>query len=96
MNAQALKKFIEENQRLGSECSKLLIERQKLEQECSLYDRDREALMEFGNEADERAKEAELRVQQLEEELGKLLEKYQLCKQENHMLSSVTSFPPHN
>ncbi|XP_028797096.1 tropomyosin alpha-1 chain-like isoform X4 [Neltuma alba] len=82
MNAQALKKFVEENQKLASECATLLSQCHKWERECSLYDRDREALMEFGNEADERAKEAEFRAQQLEEELGKLLEELQYYKHE--------------
>ncbi|XP_040361793.1 uncharacterized protein LOC121049208 [Rosa chinensis] len=48
----------------------------KLEKECSLYDHDREALMDFGNEADQRAKEAELRVQELEDELREELKFY--------------------
>ncbi|XP_028757392.1 uncharacterized protein LOC114716546 isoform X4 [Neltuma alba] len=82
MNAQALKKFVEENQKLASECATLLSQCHKWDRECSLYDRDREALMEFGNEADERAKEAEFRAQQLEEELGKLLEELQYYKHE--------------
>ncbi|XP_054799396.1 uncharacterized protein LOC129303870 isoform X2 [Prosopis cineraria] len=91
LNAQALKKFVEENQKLASECANLLNQCHKWERECSLYDRDREALMEFGNEADERAKEAELRVQQLEEELGKLLEELQYYKHEYNMPSDGAS-----
>ncbi|XP_042058533.1 centlein-like [Salvia splendens] len=59
MNAVALKKFVEENQKLATECSNLLAPCNKWERECSLYDHDREALMDFANEADERAKEAE-------------------------------------
>ncbi|KAF4400217.1 hypothetical protein G4B88_019426 [Cannabis sativa] len=69
MNAIALKKFIEENQKLASECNSLLSQCNKWERECSLYDRDREALMDFGNEADQRAKDAEVRCQELEEEM---------------------------
>ncbi|KAI4337659.1 hypothetical protein L6164_016045 [Bauhinia variegata] len=85
MNAQALKKFVEENKKLASECANLLNQCQKWEKECSLYDRDREALMEFGNEADERAKEAELRVHQLEQELVKLSDELKYYKHECDM-----------
>ncbi|XP_030542759.1 myosin-4 [Rhodamnia argentea] len=77
MNAQALKKFVEENQKLAAECANLLAECKKLETECSLYDHDREALMDFGNEVEERAKEAEARVQELEEELQQLSDELQ-------------------
>ncbi|KAJ9560473.1 hypothetical protein OSB04_005633 [Centaurea solstitialis] len=83
MNAQALKRFVEENQKLAMECANLLSQCNKWEKECSLYDRDQEALMDFGNEADERAKEAESRVQYLEEELSKLLEELQYFKQQS-------------
>ncbi|KAK9117975.1 hypothetical protein Scep_016068 [Stephania cephalantha] len=72
LNAQALKKFVEENQRLALECSDLLERCSRLERECSLYDHDREALMEFANEADERAREAENRVVVVEEELRRV------------------------
>ncbi|XP_071724330.1 uncharacterized protein [Rutidosis leptorrhynchoides] len=72
MNALAVKKFVEENQKLAMECTNLLKQCKKLEDECSLYDEDREALMDFGNEADNRAKEAESRVNDLEEELSKM------------------------
>ncbi|XWS14957.1 hypothetical protein CRYUN_Cryun35bG0052900 [Craigia yunnanensis] len=81
MNAVALKRFVEENQKLSSECANLLTQCNKWERECSLYDHDREALMDFGNEADERAKEAETRVHELEEELGKLTEELRFYKQ---------------
>ncbi|KAL6573258.1 hypothetical protein OROHE_001717 [Orobanche hederae] len=74
MNAVALKKFVEENQKLAMECSNLLEACNKWERECSLYDQDREALMDFGNEADERAKDAETRNHELEEERKKLVE----------------------
>ncbi|CAA2967567.1 Hypothetical predicted protein [Olea europaea subsp. europaea] len=80
MNAVALKKFVEENQKLAMECSNLLAQRNKWERECSLYDHDREALMDFANEADERAKEAEIRVHELEEQNKKLSEDLHLYK----------------
>ncbi|CAK7347195.1 unnamed protein product [Dovyalis caffra] len=91
MNAAAIKKFVEENQRLAAECANLVSQCNKWERECSLYDNDREALMEFGNEADERAREAEerareaeIRVLGLEEELGKALEELQFYKHKCH------------
>lgn len=91
MNAAAIKKFVEENQRLAAECANLVSQCNKWESECSLYDNDREALMEFGNEADERAreaeeraKEAEIRVHELEEESGKALEELQFYKHKCH------------
>ncbi|XP_024024374.1 centlein [Morus notabilis] len=82
MSALALKKFVEENQKLASECAHLLNQCNKLEKECSLYDNDREALMDFGNEADQRAKEAELRVQELEEEVRGLSDELQFYKRQ--------------
>jgi len=91
MNAAAIKKFVEENQRLAAECANLVSQCNKWERECSLYENDREALMEFGNEADERAreaeeraKEAEIRVRELEEESGKALEELQFYKHKCH------------
>ncbi|KAK0577551.1 hypothetical protein LWI29_034864 [Acer saccharum] len=80
LNAHAVKRFVEENQRLAEECRRLLSECSKWERECSLYDHDREALMEFGNEADERAKEAEIRVHDLEVQLGQVLDELNFCK----------------
>ncbi|KAL0392373.1 UNVERIFIED_CONTAM: hypothetical protein Sradi_2460100 [Sesamum radiatum] len=80
MNAVALKKFVEENQKLAVECSNLLAACNKWERECSLYDHDREALMDFANEADERAKEAEMRNFDLEEEKKKLEEELNFYK----------------
>ncbi|GFP93367.1 hypothetical protein PHJA_001481100 [Phtheirospermum japonicum] len=80
MNAVALKKFVEENQKLATECSNLLATCSKWESECSLYDQDREALMDFANEADERAKEAEIRNHDLEEERKKLVEELHFYK----------------
>ncbi|KAG6626395.1 hypothetical protein I3843_15G040200 [Carya illinoinensis] len=85
MNALALKKFVEENQNLAMECANLLCQRNKWERECSLYDRDREALMEFGNEADQRAKEAEIRVHELEEEVRRICDELQFYKHEYNM-----------
>lgn len=63
---------MEENQKLATECANLLDQCNKWEKECSLYDHDREALMDFGNEADNRAKEAEACARDLEQELVKL------------------------
>ncbi|KAK2995337.1 hypothetical protein RJ640_006557 [Escallonia rubra] len=91
MNAQAVKKFVEENQKLAVECSNLLNQCTKWERECSLYDHDREALMDFGNEADERAKEAEIRVHELEEELRRLSEELQFYKHQCEMQQVSTS-----
>lgn len=85
MNAQALKKFVEENQKLAAECTNLLGQCTKWERECSLYDHDREALMEFGNEADERAKEAEIRVHELEEELSRVSGELQFYKHQSEI-----------
>ncbi|KAF8398808.1 hypothetical protein HHK36_014668 [Tetracentron sinense] len=85
MNAQALKKFIEENQKLAKECTNLLGECSRLEKECSLYHRDREVLMEFGNEADDRAKEAEIRLLEAENELGRLAEDLKFYKHESEI-----------
>ncbi|XP_076904921.1 uncharacterized protein LOC143560521 [Bidens hawaiensis] len=83
MNAQAVKKFVEENQKLALECSNLLTQCNRWEKECSLYDNDREALMEFGNEADNRAREAEARARDLEQELTKLSEELMFYKQQS-------------
>lgn len=90
MNAQALKRFVEENHRLANECADLVSKCSNWENECSLYHQDREVLMEFGDEADERAKKAEIRIQQLEEELRKASEETQLYKRkcENPVVGS--------
>ncbi|KAL4566037.1 hypothetical protein LXL04_030146 [Taraxacum kok-saghyz] len=92
LNALAVKKFVEENQKLAAECSNLLNQCKKWEKECSLYDHDREALMDFGNEADHRAKEAESRVHDLENELSKLSQELQFYKQqsESQQVNEVT------
>ncbi|KAH9601958.1 hypothetical protein KSS87_000331 [Heliosperma pusillum] len=96
MNAQAIKKFVEENQKLAGECKFLMGQCNKWEQECSLYDHDREALMEFGNEAHERAKEAEIRVNELEEELKSVTDQLKYYKHQYESLSvdSSTEGPP--
>ncbi|GAB4861306.1 hypothetical protein Ancab_036467 [Ancistrocladus abbreviatus] len=91
LNAQALKRFVEENQKLANECAHLVSQCSKWERECSLYDHDREALMEFGNEADERAKQAEIRVLELEEELRRVSEEAGFYKQEIQRLSVDSS-----
>ncbi|KAE8659264.1 putative RNA-binding family protein [Hibiscus syriacus] len=80
MNAVVLKRFVQENQKLAAECANLLTQCNKWERECLLYDRDREALMDFGNEADERAKKAEIRVHDLVEDLGSLNEELRFYK----------------
>ncbi|XP_022144939.1 uncharacterized protein LOC111014467 [Momordica charantia] len=85
MNAQALKKFVEENRKLATECCYLSNQCQKWERECSLYDHDRDALMEFGNEADQRAREAENRVRELEAEVRRLSDELQFFKHEYEM-----------
>ncbi|KAM1119916.1 hypothetical protein ACFX13_044817 [Malus domestica] len=89
MNAQALRKFVEENQRLVSECAHLMTQCNKWERECSLYDHDLEALMDFGNEADQRAKEAKIRDQELEDEVRKLRDELALFKYKMEMNSSL-------
>ncbi|XP_059453955.1 uncharacterized protein LOC132184360 [Corylus avellana] len=91
MNAQALKKFVEENQKLATECATLLSQCSKWERECSLYDHDREALMDFGNEADQRAKEAEIRVHELEEDIRRLSDELQFYKHEYDMCAVALS-----
>ncbi|KAK9742656.1 hypothetical protein RND81_03G188900 [Saponaria officinalis] len=91
MNAQAIKKFVEENQKLASECKYLVAQCEKWEQECSLYDHDREALMEFGNEADQRAKEAESRVEELEVELKSVTDQLMHYKHQYETLSVDSS-----
>ena len=92
MNARALKKFVEENQRLATDCEKLLARCHQLENDRALYDKDREALMEFGNDADERAREAQTRVLDLERDLlfmGNELNKYK----NQHQLVKPYFFP---
>lgn len=88
MNAQALKKFVEENQRLALECENLLAQCHNLENECAMYDHDREALMEFGNDADERAREAQSRVLELERDLLLLGDELKKCKHHQELVNS--------
>ncbi|XP_022980896.1 centriolin-like [Cucurbita maxima] len=85
MNAQALKKFVEENRKLATECLFLTGQCEKWERECSLYDHDRDALMEFGNEADQRAREAENRFHELQEEVRRLSDELLFFKHEYEM-----------
>ncbi|KAF9591562.1 hypothetical protein IFM89_004616, partial [Coptis chinensis] len=80
-SALALKKYVEESQKLALECTNLLNQCTRWEKECLLYDRDREALMEFANEADERAKEAEVSETQLIEEFHLMREKITMLEQ---------------
>ncbi|KAG7591685.1 hypothetical protein ISN45_Aa01g006840 [Arabidopsis thaliana x Arabidopsis arenosa] len=95
MNAQSLRKFVEENQKLASECEDLVNQCKKWERECFLYHQDRESLMEFGNETDERAREAESRVRELEEEVRKMSDeiKNRIESEEDCLVDSIlTSF----
>ena len=79
---------------MAMECANLLGQCNRWERECSLYDHDREALMDFGNEADERAKEAEVRVHELEDEVKTLSEELQSYKyQYDEQSVKVRSFP---
>ncbi|CAL0307819.1 unnamed protein product [Lupinus luteus] len=93
MNAQAVKRFVEENEKLVLECENLMKQCQKWEKECALYDHDREALMEFGNEADERAQEAHMRVQDLEQKLMMLeleVSEMKKSKHQNELIDSTS------
>ncbi|XP_015934814.1 uncharacterized protein LOC107460904 [Arachis duranensis] len=92
MNAQALKKFVEENQRLAMECENLLAKCQNLENECVLFEHDREALMEFGNDADGRAREAQSRVLDLERELLLLQEEIRKYKTYHELADTSSTF----
>ncbi|XP_049932152.1 uncharacterized protein LOC116248579 isoform X2 [Nymphaea colorata] len=58
----------------------------KLNKECSLYDNDREALMEFGNDADERARQAEACAQEAEDNSRRLSDEVNQSKQEIELL----------
>ncbi|KAK7321211.1 hypothetical protein VNO77_31605 [Canavalia gladiata] len=91
INAQAVKKFVEENEKLALECESLVAQCEKLEKECALYDHDREALMEFGNEADERAQEAHARTLELERDLGLLEQELKKYKQKNESVDSSST-----
>ncbi|KAK7351203.1 hypothetical protein VNO77_10483 [Canavalia gladiata] len=93
MNARALKKFVEENQRLATKCENLLGQCHHLEKECMLYDQDRETLMEFGNEADERAREAQSRVIDLEQNMLFMEIELKKCKDQNELVNSSACSP---
>ncbi|KAF5945731.1 hypothetical protein HYC85_015959 [Camellia sinensis] len=73
------------------ECANLLSQCSRWEKECSLYDHDREALMDFGNEADEPAKEAEFQVHELEKDLRRVREELQFYKHQCEMHSVDSS-----
>ncbi|XP_027356625.1 uncharacterized protein LOC113865978 [Abrus precatorius] len=88
MNARAVKKFVEENQRLAMECGNLLGQCHHLEKECALYDQDREALMEFGNDADERARLAQSRVLDLERDLLLMKNELKTYKHQHELINS--------
>lgn len=47
-----------------------------------LCHQDRDALMAFGNESDERARDAEARVRDLVDEIGRMSEELQIRKRE--------------
>lgn len=87
MNAQALRKSIEQNQQLNAEINDLTASIERLNKECSLYDKDREALMEFGNDADERAREAEVRALEAEDAFRRLSEELNQSKRETEILT---------
>ncbi|XP_049935625.1 uncharacterized protein LOC116261183 isoform X2 [Nymphaea colorata] len=87
MNAQALRKSIEQNQQLNAEINDLTAQIERLNKECSLYDKDREALMEFGNDADERAREAEIRALEAEDAFRRLSEELNQSKREIEILT---------
>ncbi|GAU36706.1 hypothetical protein TSUD_217630 [Trifolium subterraneum] len=92
VNALAIKNFVEENQKLAAECENLVKHCRKLEKECALYDNDREALIDFQNEAEERAREACLRAGELERDLVM----YEMEKKKCHQLNqSVDSSSAH-
>ncbi|KAI7756710.1 hypothetical protein M8C21_023174 [Ambrosia artemisiifolia] len=98
MNAQALKKFVEENRKLIIQHDDLLTRSEEWEDECLSYERDIEALMDFGNQAHERAEEAECRVRCLQDETSKLWEELKSFKQlsegectENFLIDTLIS-----
>ncbi|XP_058090453.1 uncharacterized protein LOC131236933 [Magnolia sinica] len=86
LSAQALRKYANENHRLAAECGELSRQCTRWGEECLLYDRDREALMEFGNDVDEQAKDAEVRALEAEDESRRLVEEIKYYKHEWEML----------
>ncbi|XP_076941433.1 uncharacterized protein LOC143610985 [Bidens hawaiensis] len=98
MNAKALKKFAEENQKLTVDLDDLLTQHAKWDNECTLYEHHIEDLMDLGNQVYERAKEAESCEDYLEGEISKLLEELESMKQvsegecnENFLIDSLVS-----
>ncbi|KAJ0257007.1 Uncharacterized protein HA466_0079500 [Hirschfeldia incana] len=93
INAQAVKKFVEENRRLSGECEDLAKQCKSWERECFLYHQDREALMDFGNESEERAREGESRVRELEEQVRTMskerVESDEKLEEEERLVDSV-------
>ncbi|CAH8382400.1 unnamed protein product [Eruca vesicaria subsp. sativa] len=69
INAQALKKFVEENQTLRGEYNDLVNQCKDLRRKCLIYHLDLEASMRSRNEAEERARDAESTIQELDQEL---------------------------
>uniref|UniRef100_A0A7N0UX53 Uncharacterized protein n=1 Tax=Kalanchoe fedtschenkoi TaxID=63787 RepID=A0A7N0UX53_KALFE len=74
MDAQPLRKLVEENEVLAAERADLLSQCSMWENECCRLERDREMLMEIVNRADERAVEAEMHVHELGCELERVVE----------------------
>ncbi|XP_050885256.1 intracellular protein transport protein USO1 isoform X1 [Lathyrus oleraceus] len=91
MNARALKKFELENQKLASACQELLDKGNNLEKEIALYEHDREALMEFGNEADEREQQARSSVLELERNLQLVMDELKNYKHQKDLKAGSSS-----
>ncbi|KAK1305079.1 hypothetical protein QJS10_CPB11g02243 [Acorus calamus] len=91
MNAQALRKFIEEKEMMSSKYAELLDQCSKWEEECALFHRDRELLEAFGNEADERARCFEARAHEVEEDVKRLSEELAYYKHEMEVYSENES-----
>ncbi|KAK1326126.1 hypothetical protein QJS10_CPA01g00173 [Acorus calamus] len=87
MNAQALRKFIEEKEMMSSKYAEVLDQCSKWEEECALYHRDRELLEAFGNEADERARCFEARAHEVEEDVKRTSEELAYYKHEVEVYS---------
>ncbi|KAL5078514.1 hypothetical protein RYX36_006935 [Vicia faba] len=91
LSAVAIKKFVEENQKLAVECENLVEYCLKLEKEFVLYENDREALIEFQNEAEERGREAYLRIEELERDIIVYQMKIKECQEENESVDSSST-----
>jgi len=61
-----INKFVEKNLKVAAGCENVLGHCRKLEKECVLHDNDREALIDFQNEAEEQVRETCLRAEELE------------------------------